>query len=323
MIMAVVLVAATCSGGPSEPVWSNSSEGATVSLGYVPDGFSFVGVEELVGMGADDAVAVSYVFENEDGSERFSVAWQQPRFTPGAVLGVGRERDGRLFGVSDHGWLHRISWEEQCAGILVESTRVESGPLVDIDTLWRIVWEITYVPDEAPSCPEPWGRFQGDWEFFGGVSTVEFTGDFVVDLPWYRWRLGPMEITLTSGEVLEVPEGSNRFDWCVGIPPDVWLREDDGCWIAGAYDEQGRVSGWETFTPHRRFRTFKLPVIEDVLDGAVVVRGYPIPLADDVEINLECCPDDVQTLEDMIGGVGPMFDAERGEAIFFGCYCEA
>lgn len=318
------LVAAACSGGVSEPVWSASSGGATISLGYIPDGFSYMGTEERVGMGAPDAVAVFHTFGNEDGSMWFSVAWQEPMFTPWGYLGVHEVRDDRDFGVSTQGWLNRISWEEQCAGVLVESTRVERGPLVDSDTLWRIVWGITYDPDEAPSCPESWGPFQGDWEFFGEVAKVEFTGDFVVDLPWYRWRLGPMEITLTTGEVLEVPEGSNRSDWCKGIQPDVWIREDDGCWIAGAFDEQGLVDGWQTFkSDHPRHRLFSLPLLEGVLDGAVVVRGYRVPLAEDVWIDLRCCPDETRTLEDMIGWVSPRFHADRGEVVYFGCYCQA
>ena len=130
-----------------------------------------------------------------------------------------------------------------------------------------------------------------------------------------------MEVNLAAGQVLEIPEGSDRGSWCQGIDPEVWVREDDSCWIAGALDEQGLVSGWMTFKPGSGNR-FDPGFVDEIVDGAVIIRGYPIPIAEDVRVDLRCCPDEWTGIEDMTSPL-VQFDAGSQEIVHMGCACQA
>jgi hypothetical protein len=69
---------------------------------------------------------------------------------------------------------------------------------------------------------------------------------------------------------------------------------------------------------------FQVGYIEELVAGDAVIRGYPIPVADDVDIDLRCCPDEFTGLEDFGNGWGgAYFDTDRGEIISVGCLCTA
>jgi hypothetical protein len=171
------------------------------------------------------------------------------------------------------------------------------------------------------------------WTFFGEVTHIEWTGDYVIDLPENRWRLGPRDVTFADGRVLHFPADNRRPDWCRPIDPDVRSQDLDTCWIAGILHEHGVVYVWETFRVRARraqgevvghgfdFGRFQ---VEGVMDGAVVIRGYPVPLAEDAQMWLSCCRPHVETLEELVeqGGKGyAYFDTDQGEVTSVSCLC--
>ncbi|MBU1226547.1 MAG: hypothetical protein KJ698_04965 [Actinobacteria bacterium] len=161
-----------------------------------------------------------------------------------------------------------------------------------------------------------------DWDFFGRVAHVEWTGDAVVIITEGRpGLLGEMNVTLVDGRVLRFPSGGSAGQWCRPIDREVFSQDYDNCWVAGTLDAAGTVESWETFTHGPKWTSLQLPPYEEVVDGAVVIRGIRFPLAEDVNIVLWCCAGEDATLEDGIGRAGSRFDTETGEIDRVVCYC--
>jgi hypothetical protein len=162
-----------------------------------------------------------------------------------------------------------------------------------------------------------------DWDFFGRVVHVEWTGRSVLLPVWGNQVLGQMEATLADGLILRFPDGGRRSTWCRPVDPGAFSLDYDNCWVAVTMDEQGfLVDSWETFMHGPKAR-FQLPVYEAVVEDAVVIRGIRFPLADDVRLRLDCCTGETGTLEEGIGQAVSRFDAETGEIDRVECYCRA
>ena len=168
-----------------------------------------------------------------------------------------------------------------------------------------------------------------DWDFFGQVARAVWTGRHVVDpsRPW-RW-MGGMEVTLTDGRVFYFPPGDHRQRWCRPVDPNVRIMDYDDCWLVGSLDEAGEVAEWHTFEPIRIRDGREIigwgfhlnEAFDEVLEGAVRVRGCSFPLADDVRIDTICCPTETyETIDDLETGF-VAFDVDRGEVIKVGCFC--
>jgi hypothetical protein len=178
-----------------------------------------------------------------------------------------------------------------------------------------VVLAVSACSDDPASEPPP------GWDFFGQVTHVEWTGDYVVTtMEDTSVRLGAMEVTLADGQVLQFPAGGSQFGWCRPVDPEVWSQDYEDCWVAGTMDEPGEfVDSWQTFRPAGLGR-FDLPGIDDVVDGEVVIRGIRFPVAENLRTDLTCC-EGVETLEDMIGRVTPRLDAASGEIVYVWCSC--
>jgi hypothetical protein len=168
-----------------------------------------------------------------------------------------------------------------------------------------------------------------DWEFFDEIVHIEWTGDYVVD-PERWWSLGPMEVTLADGQVLHFTEGANRQEWCWPVDPEVRSLDVERCWIAGAWDEDGTVAAWTAFRVRpRRVRRevvgygFDAGVrIDEAIGDTVVIWGYPVPVAEDANVALRCCPGGEQNLEHVSDlWVGVYFDTEQQAITDIQCLC--
>jgi hypothetical protein len=162
-----------------------------------------------------------------------------------------------------------------------------------------------------------------DWDFFGQVVHVEWTGDYVVQPPdrVLLGLLGEMDVTLADGQVLHFQAGGKRTAWCKPIDPDVWVQDYENCWVAGSLDESRQVVySWRTMKPGPA-RAFLLGGVEAIVDGEVVVHGYRFPISESVWLRLKCCPEDVQTLEDTIGEGYALFNVDTGEVVRIECGC--
>lgn len=307
----------------AESGWSDIGWGVGITIGFIPDDF--------FGLWTESNVASEFhSFINGDQSVRFSVGWLRsgsPRWYEGQEV----TRNGIEYYIETSWRYTRILREVgEDEVIVVQTRRLVGGEKLDVEMLWRIAESVEYDPDPGsvgpppdlnPPDPRP------TWEFFGQVVHIVFTGDYVVDEPGRMGILGPMEVTLADGDVLRFPAGGERVRWCRPVHGEIRSGDVEDCWVAGAWDEEGLVLSWETFQvgPYRVRgevvgRGFSLRSgIEGVVDGAVVVRGYALPLAQDVVVDLGVCPPGVDTVEEVAEGGGGFFDVDRGEIVHISC----
>jgi hypothetical protein len=140
------------------------------------------------------------------------------------------------------------------------------------------------------------------WDFFDEVIHVEWTGDYVIDLPDDRFGLGPRTVTLADGRVLHLEGDHRRQEWCRPIDPEVWSQDVEGCWIGGIEDENGRVLYWTVFEVRERksrgevvghgFRVHRRTPFQMAESHHAYLRGYPISVAEDVHLSLHNCKGD-------------------------------
>jgi hypothetical protein len=132
-----VLVVTACDGG-SDASWHDSHWGITV--GHVPEGFSYSET-------TFHETWAGHLFTNEDGSEQFIVSWSEGS---GSDPGYGecREvtRSGQSYLLCREWQRTAIGWTEAGDRFGVSSRRVDSGPKVDVTTLWLIAESVTYEP---------------------------------------------------------------------------------------------------------------------------------------------------------------------------------
>lgn len=119
--------------------WSDADWGAGITVGYVPEGFSY-----LISEG--NIVYMGHRFANEDETVEFSVAWfrsDSPRWGEGQEV---TRRGTEYYIEKSWRWTRilREVGEDEVIGVMIR--RIDGGPKVDVATLWLIAESVIYEP---------------------------------------------------------------------------------------------------------------------------------------------------------------------------------